>query len=553
MRDVAFEDSGPNSTRPEVAPVLTDSQGRFAFQVEEGGYVVRVQANGYVPQAYGQRVPEGQGTPVVLSAGQTTRNINISLTPAANLSGRIRDEAGRPLANVPVQLLQYSYDEKAEPSYRTGVVGAVQTNDRGEYRMYWVTPGRYYVLAGRSTTGSNPMRDVMAMVLGGANAAGSKVSPVAGHAFYPGVADISNARAVDLQPGAELQAVDVTLTAKPRTYSVRGKLVDAGTGLPPSQANVSIIPQTPGLTVEGIEAAMGMSNRNYEGATGKFEIRGLLPGPYVVVGIAEDPLATTRRGPPIKPSGMVAVSVTDKDVDDVVVSVAPAASITGRLRIEGQLPPSLTMDQLHVGLHPTGPNRAAQQTMQIQLAVSSGPSGFYEASQIRADGTFRIDNVVPGEYRLEVNQALSGRDGIGFVREARFEGVDILNNLLRFTGSSRGEMDIVLVVGGGKLAGSVTDARSQPLSGVRVVIVPDRSRSRVDLYRTVITDENGRFLVSAVPPGDYKLFSWESIQEFAWFDAEVMARFESRGRSVHVTENSNETIDLRIIPADGAR
>jgi hypothetical protein len=361
---VAFEDSGPNSRRQEIAPVLTDSQGRFVFQVEEGAYMVRAQANGYVPQAYGQRIPDGPGTPVLLGSGQTTRNINISLTPAANISGRIRDEAGRPLASVPVQLLSYSYDDRGEPSYRTGVVGAVQTNDRGEYRMYWVTPGRYYVLAGRSTTGSNPMRDIMAVVLGGANAAGSKVSPVAGHAFYPGVADISNARAVDLQPGADLQAVDVTLTAKPRTYSVRGKLVDAGTGQAPAEANVLLLPQTPGLSMEGIEAAMGMSNRNYDGATGKFEIRGLLPGPYVVIAIAEDPLAATRRGLPIRPSGMLAVSVSDTDVDNVVVSVAPPVSITGRLRIEGQLPPSVTMDQMNVFLHPTGANRAAQRTTQ---------------------------------------------------------------------------------------------------------------------------------------------------------------------------------------------
>jgi hypothetical protein len=177
-------------------------------------------------------------------------------------------------------------------------------------------------------------------------------------------------------------------------------------------------------------------------------------------------------------------------------------------------------------------------------------SNFYEASQLRADGTFRLDNIVPGEYRLEV--AVPANDA-GFVREARFDGADILNSPLRFSASSRGEMDIVFVVGGGKLGGSVTDARSQPISGVRVVIIPDRARSRIDLYHTVITDQNGRFVVSAIAPGDYKLFSWESIQEFAWFDAEVLARFESRGRGVHITENSNETIDLRIIPLDGAR
>jgi hypothetical protein len=114
-------------------------------------------------------------------------------------------------------------------------------------------------------------------------------------------------------------------------------------------------------------------------------------------------------------------------------------------------------------------------------------------------------------------------------------------------------MDVVVVVGGGRVAGAVTDVRSQALSGVRVVLVPDRARQRVDLYRAVVTDSNGRFLMASLAPGDYKLLAWESIKEFAWFDPDVLARFESRGRNVHITESSNETIDLRVIPADGAQ
>ena len=250
-------------------------------------------------------------------------------------------------------------------------------------------------------------------------------------------------------------------------------------------------------------------------------------------------------------NGMAAVGISNGDVDGVLLSISPSASITGRLRVEGGLPGTTTIDQLQVSLRPTGPNRGAQQMMREQLSRSSS---FYVGSEVRNDGTFRIDYLIPGEYRLDVEHGGGGGlDAFAYVREARFDGADILNNPLRFSLSSRGDMDVVVSVGGGRLGGVVTDVRSQTLAGVRVVVIPERGRDRADLYRTAVTDSNGRFYIAPVAPGDYKLFAWESIEQFAWFDPEVLARFESRGRSVHITENSNETVDLRIIPSDGAR
>jgi Carboxypeptidase regulatory-like domain len=536
--------------QPQGPPTaLTDDKGRFTFQVEEGLYLVEVHGNGYVPQMYGGRFAEDQGTPVSVTAGQPSRDVNITLTPAATISGRIRDESDRPLVNVPVQLLHYSYDYKGDRAYQPG--SAVQTNDRGEYRMYWVTPGRYYVLAGRPTTGSNPMLEIMTLAIGGTGAAGNRVPGVKGYAFYPGVVDISNARAVDLQPGTDLQAIDVTLAEKPRTYSIRGKLMDSRTGRAPPQANVFVSPQTPGLQESGIASRLVMQTRNYDSATGRIEIRDLAPGVYSVLAIVPDLLAASRRGPPNQSSGVLTVNVSDADVEDIVLPVSPAGSIEGRLRVEGRLPASMRIEELRIALLPTGANSAAQQTMQTQLAASSG---FYdsEAAQTRADGTFRMSNIPLGDYRLEVILGPARRIGNeGFIKEARFEGADVLNSPLHLSGS--GALDIVIAMGGGKLEGSVTDVRSHPASGAQVVLVPDRSRYRPDLYQTTMTDKNGRFSLSAITPGDYKVFAWELIEEFAWFDPDVLARFESRSRTVHVTETSSETVDVKVIQADGAR
>jgi hypothetical protein len=62
-----------------------------------------------------------------------------------------------------------------------------------------------------------------------------------------------------------------------------------------------------------------------------------------------------------------------------------------------------------------------------------------------------------------------------------------------------------------------------------------------------MTDSTGKFTIRGVPPGDYKLFAWNSIEQFSWFDPEVLRTDESKGKPVHVLESANQTIELRAI------
>jgi len=535
--------SGARGTpTPPIAPMMTDDKGRFSFQADEGIYSVDVEANGYVRQPYGQRYAGGPGLPVTLTSGQTTKEINVSLMPAATVSGRIRDTADQPLVGVTVQLLRYAYDYAGQRTYQP--VGSTQTNDRGEYRMFWVTPGRYFLLAGRPTTGLNPLIEVMeASLLGGVTAAGNPAPAPFGFAFYPGVMDIATAQTLDLQPGADVQAIDLALVTKPSTFSIRGKLVDSKTGQAPRRASVLVMTQTPGGNRNS--GILGdIPNQNYDAATGTFEIRGLAPGAYTVVAVTQDLLVGPRVGPPQQSSGTLAAAISSSDVEGLVISLAPAAPIAGRLRVEGQLPQPITMDRIRITLFPTAAN---------PMRPPSGTST--SSAQVTADGSFRFENVAPGDYRIEVTGlGLPGRfAGTGFVREARFDGTDVLNNPLRFAGSASGLLEIVLTIGGGQITGTLTDVRSQPVPSTRVVLVPDRLRSRPDLYRTATTDANGRFSLAAVAPGDYRIFAWESMEEFGWFDPDAILRSENRGRGIHVAETSSESADARLIPADGAR
>jgi hypothetical protein len=139
----------PQPTALPIPPVLSDRDGKFVVpNLEEGSYRLLITLNGYVRQEYGQRVFPGQGTLINLAAGEVLKDIAIYLTPTGNISGRLFDNEGQPAVAVPLQLLKAIYNQAGQRIFQNA--GQARTNDRGEYRFYWVTPGRYYVVAGNS-------------------------------------------------------------------------------------------------------------------------------------------------------------------------------------------------------------------------------------------------------------------------------------------------------------------------------------------------------------------------------------------------------------------
>jgi hypothetical protein len=318
----------------------------------------------------------------------------------------------------------------------------------------------------------------------------------------------------------------------------------------------------PGLNQDDLILGPDVPSTNYNAKTGTFEIRDLLPGEYSVIAMVTDTPQPGARGPAGRSSAMIPVAITSADVDNLTISTVPATAIPGRVRIDGQLPAQMSMERLTVQLTPVGSRNS--------LSGALG-NAFYANTRtnVAADGTFRLANVVPGEYRIDFSgfpinvnnpNAAPGTQYFGsmqtanaYIKDARFDGNDALNAPVRFSGSVNNGLEIVLGFGSGRVDGTVTDARSQPVAAGRVVAVPDRMRFRTDLYRTQAIDQNGRFNFPSLPPGDYKIFAWESVEDNAWFDTDLLARSEGRAVSVHLSESSAQTITVQINPGEAQR
>jgi hypothetical protein len=219
------------------------------------------------------------------------------------------------------------------------------------------------------------------------------------------------------------------------------------------------------------------------------------------------------------------------DIVGIVVTIAPGSSLNGRLRIEGNQDTSIERFS-RIQLYPT--MNGARPT------IPGVP--FPENGWVNSDGTFRIDNVMPGEYRLVADSIKY------YVKQARFGTIDLLKEPLQFAGREQGTIEVLLSSNFASIEGTVRD-RFAPAKGTRVVLVPDKSRHRIELFKATVSDQNGRFSISNVAPGDYRLYAWEAIEPYGWFDPEVLKRDEQSAQPVHLNESVRQTIDPRLIAA----
>jgi Carboxypeptidase regulatory-like domain len=201
-------------------------------------------------------------------------------------------------------------------------------------------------------------------------------------------------------------------------------------------------------------------------------------------------------------------------------------SIPGVFRVEGT--PLPTNSTVRIGLRPPAPNGLSSA---LQL--------------VNADGTFSMTNVFAGEYRIAVLAAPPDY----YVKEARIEQTDVLNQPWVIGNAIRGSLEVVLSSAGGQIEGTVVDARSQPVSALQTVLIPDQDRTRTELLKTATTDHEGRFSFRGITPGNYKIFAWEAIDANAFLDPEVLSQYEQQARAVRVVEGDRQKLEVKMIPA----
>jgi hypothetical protein len=171
---------------------------------------------------------------------------------------------------------------------------------------------------------------------------------------------------------------------------------------------------------------------------------------------------------------------------------------------------------------------------------------------VNADGSFEWKNVPPGHYSVQISDASAMPDwflksGSGGARDAADAGFSVNGGTTT--------IDLVASANGATAEGVATNQKDgpekdEPVADAVIVAVPEsRFRSRPDRYRKAITDQSGRFTLRGLPPGDYTLFAWESIDGEAYFNPEFLKSYEGQGKALHLNEGDRASVQLKAIPA----
>jgi hypothetical protein len=109
-------------------------------------------------------------------------------------------------------------------------------------------------------------------------------------------------------------------------------------------------------------------------------------------------------------------------------------------------------------------------------------------------------------------------------------------------------LDVRVRTDGGSVEGIVLDGKLIPFAGATVVLAPMvQHRGNPALYRVAISDEAGRFSMSAIRPGDYKLLAWDSITPGAYMNAEILSNYVEKEYPVTVAANIRVQTKITVI------
>src|SRR5262249_33176513 len=125
---------------------MTDGEGRYEFKdLPAGRFSLSATKAGFVTVQYGQTRPFESGKPIDLAEGQLLDKADFSMPRGSAISGRLGDEFGDPVADAVVSAMRSAWSGGRRRLQTTGRTAT--TNDLGQFRIYGLSPGDYYVNA----------------------------------------------------------------------------------------------------------------------------------------------------------------------------------------------------------------------------------------------------------------------------------------------------------------------------------------------------------------------------------------------------------------------
>ena len=317
-----------------------------------------------------------------LAEGETRNDVNVALSRALAIEGRVLDEFGDPMANVAVSVHPW------EGPIDAIVMDPRSTDDRGAYRVFGLKPGQYRICA-RPEVYLEITEDLR-----------ERAIPTC----YPAARMESAADPIILVSG-DVGGIDIRVQHN-RAFKISGMALDAA-GAPVDRAEINLVAMSKGvLSSHGIETLPG----------GHFVARAVTPGDYAIqveIGSRYNPEDKRERE-----LGYLPIRVDGGDVEGLVVTTTKLARVAGRIVFEDSTP--ATGGQPIRVIAGTPPATAGR--------ISSGP---WPGAEVRTDSTFELTGLF-GPQVITV----AGQPREWIVKSITYRGDDVTDVPVEFKTST---------------------------------------------------------------------------------------------------------------------
>jgi Carboxypeptidase regulatory-like domain len=481
--------------------VLTDANGRYEIaELPAGRYIVTTNKQNYVRASYGERRPLGPGTPIDVAAGQIVTRIDFILQRTAAITGRVIDEFGDPAPNVMVRPMRYLYVNGERRLQQSGP--GASTNDLGEYRVYGLIPGRYFVTA--TPRPMNLMDD-----------AGDRTAYLP--TLYPGTGNPSEAQRFTVAAGQTISGVNIPLLPVVGSR-VSGTVLDVN-GKPLTMGSVNVTSRGANFGDAGVASIR---------PDGTFTLNALPPGEYTLR--ASSPGMTDEYA-------VADVAVSGGDLSDVQLVSARLSIIRGRIvfdrQNESQKLPSSSSLRVNV-IHPSA----------SPIFVNPMPGGAapkddwtFEVKTNAGRSILRAGLAAPGDWRLDRILTADGAD----ITDTGFE--------LPANGTVDGVV-VVMTTRHNEITGTVLDDAGAPVRDCVVVLFaqdPQRWTVGTRLLGVSRPDAESVFHLR-VPAGDYFAVAFEQLELAgpSFNDPDVLQQLREHAVPLSIGATETKKLDLRL-------
>jgi hypothetical protein len=489
-------------SRASAPTAVSDAEGQFSFSgVEPGSYRLLGERSGFLRLTYGAARPASPGKRIEVRAGQTVAGLEFQLIRQAVIAGRVVDEEGEPVERALVSVL--TSQSPVAQGRRAGGPRNESTDDRGEFRIFGLEPGKYFLVI-------DQVRRSTAAAVRDDGQPDQAYAPT----YFPGVLSIDEATPIDVGPGQEVTGLYVA-ARRSFVYAVRGEI--SGAESIDGRISVNLMPR--GARARQIGAFRGAGPRVDD--NGAFEFGQVQPGSYFAVAVKADrPPALVGRTP---------VEVTNADVDNVEIQVAPPFSVSGTARFEGASGPDLS-------------------NTQVSLLPVDGIAPFASTAPVQEGGSFTISNVGRDRYIVTASRIPSGV----YLKAVRLSGQSVPGKTVDLTAGA-GELQLVFSDKAATVEGLVERDRTDRAAGV-VLLVPDPYRDEppepppIGVPQSV--GEDGRFTLTGVPPGQYRLYAFEDFDPRSGVNPDLLNQVQSKSERLVAAEGDMIQIHLKQVLAE---